>query len=313
MALPLKDKSPCYVRFQPAGHILGSAYLEIKIQETIVVFSGDLGPSATPLLPDPVSPRKADFLFLESTYGDKKHESIKQRSERLLSIINRSLENGGVILIPAFSVGRTQELLFDIESLLHSQKLSDRLPIILDSKLASKVTKAYRQYRKLWSKEAKNKLHSGRHPLAFDQCVTVNSYREHQRIVNRLKASGEPAIVIAASGMCTGGRIINYLKTLLPDKRTDVIFAGYQAEGTLGHSLQAGQCRVAIDGEFVDVNAQIHSMSGYSAHADVDDLIRFVEGIEVGPNEVHLIHGVPRVKDRFAEVLGKKGFGRVVV
>ncbi|MGR5413695.1 MBL fold metallo-hydrolase [Vibrio astriarenae] len=311
--LPLSGIKACYARFQPAGHILGSAYIEIKHNEQVVVFSGDLGPSNTPLLPDPVPPKRADFLFIESTYGDKLHESIKQRSERLLTIINRSLKDGGVILIPAFSVGRTQELLFDIESLIHRHQLSGRLPIILDSRLANKVTKAYRHYRKLWSKEAKVKLQQGRHPLAFEQCITIDSYREHQRVVNRLKQSGEPAIVIAASGMCTGGRILNYLKALLPDKRTDVIFAGYQAKGTLGHALQSAEARVVIDDEVVEVNAQIHSMSGYSAHADQEDLFRFIEGIDSGVKEVHLIHGVVEGKAEFAEILGKTVAGRIVV
>lgn len=166
----------CYLRFQPAGHIIGSAYVEFKLPNNeIIVFSGDLGPSNTPLLPDPKPPKRADYLFIESTYGNKEHEDIATRTERLNAIIDHALQDGGVILIPAFSVGRTQELLFDIEQLIHQRDLSSSLPIILDSPLAKRVTKTYRRFKKLWGKEAKQKLNNHRHPLAFEQCITVET------------------------------------------------------------------------------------------------------------------------------------------
>lgn len=293
--VPVKNAKQGYfthIRFQPAGHILGSAYVEIMLpNKEVVVFSGDLGPSQTPLLPDPKPPKRADYLFLESTYGDKNHDSVETRSKRLLEIIQRSLTDGGVILIPAFSVGRTQELLFDIEMLLSRHALSERLPIIVDSPLAAKVTKAYRRYRKLWSKEAKAKVLRGQRPLSFDQCIVVESHREHAKLVNRLAMSGEPAIVLAASGMCQGGRIVNYLKALLSDERTDVVFCGYQAGGTLGRDIQAGRSLVTIDDQHVEVNAKVHSMSGYSAHADQQDLLRCIAGCEESLSQLHLIHG----------------------
>ncbi|MCP4791611.1 MAG: MBL fold metallo-hydrolase, partial [Gammaproteobacteria bacterium] len=164
------------LRFQPAGHILGSAYVEIKLPNNeIVVFSGDLGPSNTPLLPDPMPPKRADLLVIESTYGNKLHDSVETRAKRLQEIIDRSLKDGGAIIIPAFSVGRTQELLFDIEHLIHHNKIDSKIPIILDSPLANKVTKQYRRFKKLWSKEAKTKLNNQRHPLNFEQCITIES------------------------------------------------------------------------------------------------------------------------------------------
>ncbi|WP_199438220.1 MBL fold metallo-hydrolase [Vibrio owensii] len=293
--LPLKGLA--YLRFQPAGHILGSAYVEFKLPNNeVVVFSGDLGPSNTPLLPDPISPTRADYLFIESTYGNKKHESVESRSQRLLAIIHHALKDGGVIIIPAFSVGRTQELLFDIEQLIHQHDLQDSLPIILDSPLAKKVTKTYRRFKKLWGKEAKQRLGNHRHPLAFEQCITIENHAEHLRLVNRLASTAEPAIVVAASGMCEGGRVVNYLKALLPDKRNDVLFAGYQAEGTLGQDIQSGAKEVTIDDEIINVQAQVHTMSGYSAHADQGDLLNFVEGIPVGPKEIHLIHREDKAK-----------------
>lgn len=298
-----------YARFQPAGHILGSAYLEIQMSNhEVVVFSGDLGPSNTPLLPDPMPPEQADYLYIESTYGDSQHENIAERGERLKSIIDRSLQDGGTILIPAFSVGRTQELLFDIEQLIHARQIDITMPIILDSPMAQKVTKYYQRFKTLWSQEAKSRLQAQRHPLAFDQCITVEDYRTHMRLVNRLQSTGEPALVVAASGMCQGGRIMDYLKALLPDDRTDVILAGYQAEETLGRALQSGAMEVEIDQESVQVNAQIHTMSGYSAHADQRDLIKFIEGIEVKPKQVHLIHGEPQTQACFANQLKVRGY-----
>lgn len=307
--VPVKNAKQRYfthIRFQPAGHILGSAYVEIMLpNKDVVVFSGDIGPSQTPLLPDPKPPKRADYLFLESTYGDKNHDSVATRSKRLLEIIQRSLTDGGVILIPAFSVGRTQELLFDIEMLLSKHALSERLPIIVDSPLAAKVIKAYRRYRKLWSKEAKAKILRGQRPLSFDQCIVVESHREHAKLVNRLTTSGEPAIVLAASGMCQGGRIVNYLKALLPDERTDVVFCGYQAGGTLGRDIQAGCSTLQIDNEQVEVSARVHSMSGYSAHADQNDLFSFVTGCAGSLKQIHLIHGEANSMEELTAMLGK--------
>ncbi|MFV0447996.1 MAG: MBL fold metallo-hydrolase [Vibrio sp.] len=296
-------------RFNPAGHILGSAYLEVEQpNQELVVFSGDLGPSNTPLLPDPVSPKQADYLVIETTYGDSKHEGVEHRSQQLKAIIDRSLVDGGTILIPAFSVGRTQELLFDIEQLIYQHQLDAKLPIILDSPMAQKVTLSYQKFRSLWGEEAKQRLKMHRHPLAFEQCITVGDHQAHQELVNRLASTGEPAIVVAASGMCEGGRIMDYLKALLPDERTDVIFAGFQAEGTLGKCIQQGNKTVWIDEEEVSVNAHIHSMSGYSAHADSDDLLKFVAGIPVKPRQVHFIHGEGDAKLAFAALLRSKDY-----
>jgi metallo-beta-lactamase family protein len=314
---PIKSKVSGYFtygRFHHAGHILGSAYVEFKLpNQEMAVFSGDLGPNDTPLLPDPVAPMRADYLFVESTYGDSNHQDIASRSERLLTIIKRSLQDGGAIIIPAFSVGRTQELLFDIEQLIAKHHLDDRLPIILDSPLALRVTKSYRRFKKLWGNEAKKRLDARRHPLNFKQCITVDSYSQHKKIVNRLQGSAEPAIIIAASGMCQGGRVMDYLKALLPDERTDVIFAGYQANGTLGRDIQDGKTTVWIDQEPVNVNAQVHQLSGYSAHAGQEDLLRFVEAIRAPITQLHLIHGEPSSKRELKEMLMRRGFeGKIV-
>ena len=310
------------IRFQPAGHILGSAYIEIKLSNgEIIVFSGDLGPSNTPLLPDPIPPKQVDYLVIETTYGDKQHDDVSTRSQRLEQIVKKSLQDGGVILIPAFSVGRTQEVLFDIERLIeHSiqtQTTSDdfwqQLPIILDSPLALKITKEYERFKQLWNDECiESSQNIDRHPLSFEQLITIGSHKEHNRLVNRLTSTNEPAIVIAASGMCSGGRIVNYLQALLPNQQTDVILAGFQAHGTLGRELQEGKPHVYISNQKIKVNAQIHSMSGYSAHADQSDLLRFIEGIEESPKKIFLIHGEPEAKGKFKELLKARFTGDVI-
>lgn len=292
------------LRFQPAGHILGSAYVELRLANgEVVVFSGDLGASNTPLLPDPQSPLRADYLIIETTYGNRNHDDVAGRAEKLREIIQRSLENGGTILIPAFSVGRTQELLFDIERLIFEHKIDADLPIILDSPMAQQVTQSYRRFKALWGEEAKQRLEMHRHPLAFDQCIQITDFRTHQALVNRLASTGASAIVVAASGMCQGGRIVEYLKALLGDERTDVIFAGFQAEGTLGRTIAEGEKSICIDGEEIDVKASIHVMSGYSAHADQSELLAFIKGIDQPPKEIHLIHGERSAKQGFSSVL----------
>lgn len=301
VTLPSGDRLTLY--FRQAGHILGSAFVEVVMPDAqVVVFSGDLGPSNTPLLVDPVSPQRADVLVLESTYGNRVHERSTERSDSLKRIIEQSLQDGGAILIPAFSVGRTQELLFDIESLIADSVMSflhvnrqrmkwQELPIVLDSPLARKVTDQYNLFQRLWDKEATKRINSGRHPLAFDQCITVESHQQHQSIVNRLQSTNEPAIIVAASGMCSGGRILNYLAALLPDPRTDVVMVGYQAKGTLGYQLTQGKKKVKINNQLIEVRAKIHLLSGYSAHADKLDLIQFVSHIEQGPQQIRIVHG----------------------
>ena len=296
-------------RFQMAGHILGSAYVECKVARKMVVFSGDLGAPYSPLLAAPKPPYKADILVIESTYGDKNHERRKQRRQNLKRVIERCLINAGTVLIPAFSIGRTQELLYEIEEIIYRDKGDwQNLDVIVDSPMAAKFTKHYRALKSLWDKEARRKISSGRHPLTFDQLLTVNSHHDHGRVVNHFKQSGRPAIVIAASGMCTGGRIMNYLKALLPDPKTDVLFVGYQAQGTPGRDIQKYGARggyVYLDGERVDIKAGVHTMSGYSAHADQKDLIGFVKRMRWKPSEIRLVHGDNKAKLALQQELQK--------
>ncbi|MEW5009163.1 MAG: MBL fold metallo-hydrolase [Cycloclasticus sp.] len=282
-------------RFRMAGHIMGSAYVEFNLAGKRLLFSGDLGAPYSPLLAAPKSPYRADCLVIESTYGDKNHTGRKDRKRRLQEVIERCLSNAGTVLIPAFSIGRTQELLYEIEDIIHRVKGDwQNLDVIVDSPLAAKFTEHYRVLKPLWDNEARRKVAAGRHPLAFEKLLTVGSHDEHMRVVNYLKQTGKPAIVIAASGMCEGGRMVNYLQALLPDARNDVLFVGYQAQGTLGRDIQTYGPRggyVFIDGERVDIQAKVYSLSGYSAHAGQQDLINFVKRMRKKPSEIRIVHG----------------------
>jgi len=294
------------VRLQRAGHILGSAYVECDARvgnaEERIVFSGDLGAPHAPLLPAPESPERADRLVIESTYGDKDHEDRETRRYRLKAVLEHALEDGGTVLVPAFSIGRTQELLYEIEGLIHEfgGDLWSNLEIVVDSPLAAEFTRIYRDLKPYWDAEATERVHKGRHPLSFEQLTVVNSHEDHLNAVNYLARSHRPCVVLAGSGMCAGGRVVNYLKSMLGDKRNDVLFVGYQAVGTPGRDILTYGPRggwVELDGERYDIRARVHQVGGYSAHAGQSDLLRFVQGIPQAPKEIRVVHGDRSAKE----------------
>jgi metallo-beta-lactamase family protein len=344
------------VRFQPAGHILGSAYVECDVtavgQEGVhggegggervgeqgelvnerIVFSGDLGAAHAPLLTAPVSPERADRLVIESTYGDKDHEDRTTRRLRLKEVLQSALADGGTVIVPAFSIGRTQDLLYEIESLIHEfggesvapgVKWQD-LAIVVDSPLAAEFTRIYRQLKPMWDAEAQEVLSQGRHPLGFDQLTLINSHASHLEAVEYLASFKRPAVVLAGSGMCAGGRVVNYLKAILGDARNDVLFVGYQAAGTPGRDIlkygsnagvgtpdQAGW--VELDEKRYPICARIHQIGGYSAHAGQSDLLNFVLGIPEAPREIRLVHGDDGAKAALKKVFETEVRSRIVI
>jgi metallo-beta-lactamase family protein len=317
----------CKIRLQPAGHILGSAFVEIKTgsgqQHHTTVFSGDLGAPHTPLLPAPKSPYRADTLVLESTYGDKSHPGRKERVKTMQKRIESCFKNRGTFLIPAFSIGRTQELLYEIEQIIHRQgkRLAaqgipwEDLDIIVDSPLANKFSEVYKTLASCWDGEAKRRVQRGRHPLCFEQLLTINDHQEHLRTIDYLKQSGRPAIVIAASGMCSGGRFVNYLKALIEAPRTDILFVGYQAKGTIGRKIQKYGPQngyVQMDNKRYIIAAGVETISGYSAHAGQDNLLRFIKGMRKKPSLIRLVHGEPHVQAALQEKIGA-AFSEIVV
>ena len=291
------------VKLKRAGHILGSSYVEVALNNKAkgvkqrVVFSGDLGAPHTPLLPAPKSPYQADVLVLESTYGNRNHEGRRERGQTLKNAIEQALTNRGTVIIPAFSIGRTQELLYELEAIVHAAPPTSDwrdLEIIVDSPLAARFTQVYRQLKPFWDAEAQRRLRAGRHPLSFDNVYTVDDHATHEQTVRYLADSGRPAVVIAASGMCAGGRVVNYLKAMLGDPRHQVLFVGYQGAGTPGRDIQRygpGGGWVELDGERVDIRAGITTISGYSAHAGQRDLLNFIKRMRRWPREIRLVHG----------------------
>lgn len=337
------------IRLQRAGHILGSAYIELEIEQPEqktkqrVIFSGDLGAPYAPILSAPKPAYRADLVILESTYGDRKHEQRRNRRQRLQAVIEHALRDQGTVLIPAFSIGRTQELLYELEDIIHRNQCQSclgssaellnegptpqhdsvwhDLPIILDSPLASRFTQVYAQLDKFWDKEAQRRINRGRNPLAFKNLITIDSHQDHTRMVRHLANTARPAIVIAASGMCSGGRIVNYLQAMLDDPRHNVLFVGYQAQGTLGNQIQKYGPRggyVDIDQQRINIRAEITTLGGYSAHADQTSLVRFITGMRKWPKQVRLIHGEAGAKAALREKIlaaykAKQHAGEVVI
>lgn len=307
LALPAHLGAKPMLRFQPAGHILGSAYVELRHNTPTkagykTVFSGDLGAPYAPLLPAPKPPYAADEVVIESTYGDRVHDNRRERIKRLEQVLLHALQDNGTVLFPAFSIGRTQELLYELEAIVHRLRGQhihrtlrwDQLQIIVDSPLAARFTETYNALQPFWDNEAKSRLKQGRHPLSFSQLHTVDSHAQHTDLVQFLARTRQPAIVIAASGMCEGGRVVNYLKALLGDRAHQVVFVGYQARGTLGAAIQRygpDNGYVDIDGERISIAAEIITLSGYSAHADKTGLFNFVARMQRKPKQVRIVHG----------------------
>lgn len=302
------------IRLQTAGHVLGSTIFEVDLPSgQRVVFSGDVGAGCDPLLRPPVSPERADLLVLESTYGDRVHPSTEHRQQTLEKVLRRTLEDKGVTIIPAFSLGRTQALLYEMNQIFErlqasqGRSLLKRVDVIVDSPLASRFTKLYREMKPYWGIEAQRVLETDDQPLVFENLTTVGDHREHRDIVDYLAERKLPAIVIAGSGMCTGGRVVNYLKRFIGDPTTDIVFVGYQAGGTPGNFISRGSEWVRLDGRKLDIAADIHRISGYSAHGDQADLISFVEQMEQPPGEIRLVHGDYQPKRTLAEKLVQCG------
>ena len=316
------------VRLQRAGHILGSAYVECEAESDgefeRIVFSGDLGAPHAPLLPEPRPPERADRVVIESTYGDKDHESREERRYRLKAVLEHALEDGGTVLVPAFSIGRTQDLLYEIESLIHefgSDDVGPDLPwrdleIVVDSPLAATFTRIYRDLKPFWDAEATELVSQGRHPLSFEQLTLINSHEDHLNAVDYLATSHRPCVVLAGSGMCAGGRVVDYLKAMLADERNDVLFVGYQAKGTPGRDILAYGPRggwVEFDGQRYDIRARVHQVGGYSAHAGQSDLLRFVSGIESPPTEIRIVHGDAKAKESLKSQFHSAGLTGIMI
>ena len=281
------------IRFRDAGHILGSAIVELWMsddgQDRKLVFSGDLGNHCAPLLSDPESITEADVLLLESTYGDRNHRPLDATLEEFRQVIETASSSNGRILIPAFAVGRTQDLIYWLGQMYHEGRLGSQ-KVFIDSPMAIQVSDVYERYHTLFNQDDprfRKFMTQG-----WNNWLPVLTYTEsveESMALNRLK---EGAIIIAGSGMCTGGRILHHLKHNLWHQETQVVFVGYQAEGTLGRRLVNGASMVKIYGDDIAVKAQIHTLGSFSAHAGQDQLIDWARQVESAPR-TFLVHGEP--------------------
>jgi metallo-beta-lactamase family protein len=273
------------LRISPSGHILGSSFVQLKDSNTSILFSGDLGRPDDLIMSAPVRVRQADYLVIESTYGDRLHDPADPQI-KLGEIINKTVARDGVVIIPVFAVGRAQELLYYIHLLKAAGTIAD-VPVYLNSPMAVDVTQIYHQHR-------------SEHRLTPAQCDAmchaarfVNSVEESKQLNLR---SG-PMIILAASGMATGGRVVHHLKAFAPDPRNTILFVGFQAAGTRGAAILNGAESIKIHGEYVPVRAEVYALSNLSAHADYAEIMGWLAGFEKPPRQTFITHGEPTAAD----------------
>ena len=299
------------VRLVDAGHILGSAIVEMWVAEAEgevkLVFSGDLGRYGGPLLQDPTPVAKADYLLLESTYGDRNHaDGCPERA--LAEMVQEAHGNGGCLLVPAFAVGRTQQLLHALHRLEESGQIPS-LPVYVDSPMAIDATAIFLAHPEAHRLELRHLEDNGVNPLRPRRLRFVRTSEESEELDRRDGAM----ILISASGMATGGRVLHHLEAHLPNPRATVLFVGYQAEGTRGRSLLDGARELKLLGKMVPVRANIRQMDGFSAHADRDEILRWLSGFEGEPKMTFLIHGEDQVRRSLGETIRSRLGWRVDV
>lgn len=296
------------VMFHDAGHILGSGFLTIDAEGKRIVFSGDVGNENVPILPATEEIERADVIVSESTYGNRDHEPAEGRKRSLVEMTTKILNRGGTLLIPAFSIERTQELLYELDELADEGLIPD-VPIYLDSPLAIRATEIYREYK---------------HYLRFDRPVESSrdkdffSFRNlHETLTRdaskRINDDQKAKIIIAGSGMMTGGRILHHLKRYLDDPKSGVLIIGYQAEGTLGRRIQNKEETVTIYNDKIDVKAEVKKLSSFSAHADRTRMAQWLNPKEGPAERIFLVHGDPTVKSEFKEFLKDKVNSTVII
>lgn len=304
--------------FNDAGHILGSAITELWITEegqtSKIVFSGDLGVMDRPILRDPTIIKKADYVIMETTYGNRVHPSNSLDVTKLMDIIRETAKRGGTTVIPSFAVGRTQELIYELNRVYDSdseyRKDFENLMVYVDSPMATTATEVFKRNAQVFDDETKAYITKGDNPLDFKNLKFTRTSQESMW----LNTDPTPKVIISASGMCDAGRIRHHLKHNLWNRKSSIIFVGYQAEGTLGRMLLDGAKEVTLFGENIRVNAQIHNLEGFSGHADKDGLLAWLSGFQKVPKHVFLVHGEEESKKAFAYTVKEKlGYDPIVV
>ena len=304
--------------FNDAGHILGSAITELWITEgdnvSKIVFSGDLGVMNRPILRNPTIIKKADYVIMETTYGNRTHPENAMDVKKLMDIIRETAARGGTTVIPAFAVGRTQELIYELNRVIDSdseyRKDFESLNVYIDSPMATSATEVFKRNAQVFDDETKEYITRGDNPLEFKNLKFTRSSQESMW----LNTNKEPKVIISASGMCEAGRIRHHLKHNLWDARNSIVFVGYQAEGSLGRMIVDGAKEVTLFGEKISVKAKIHNLQGFSGHADKNGLMAWLKGFQKEPKHIFLVHGEADAKEEFAaSVRDELGYEPIVV
>ncbi len=291
------------VTFHDAGHVLGASFIALEAENKRLIFSGDIGNDNVPILRDtePIG-ESVDVLLIESTYGDRQHESTTERQKIIRDAVANALTRGGTLMIPAFSIERTQELLYEFNELIEHKHALPRVPIFLDSPLAISAMQVYRRHPEYYDREAKHLRDAGDDFFQFPG-LTVTRTRDESKTINNVKG---PKIIIAGSGMMNGGRIVHHALRYLRDPKSTLLIIGYCAEGTLGRRLYEGAERVKILGEEVPVRARVKAIGALSAHGDQDKLVRWAATAKGAPKKIYTIHGEPHAASALAHRLQEK-------
>jgi metallo-beta-lactamase family protein len=284
-----------------AGHMLGSTAIELEADGVRLAFSGDVGRPGLPIIRDPEKLDPVDYLIMESTYGDRFHKKLEHVAERLAEIVNRTAGRGGKIIVPAFAVGRTQQLVLLLHELMDGHRIPS-IPIFVDSPLALNATDVFRKHPECYDEETRKYLTEGQNPFGFNRLKYVREVNE-SKALNDLHG---PFMVISASGMCEGGRILHHLRNNISDPRNTVLITGFQGEHTLGRKILEGQPEVPIFGEPVTVRAEVVSLDELSGHADQRELIEWMRPFARGLKKVFLVHGEPASGAALAQVITKE-------
>jgi metallo-beta-lactamase family protein len=298
--------------FHDAGHILGSSIIRVRIrqdkEERIILFSGDLGGWNKPILRDPTLFEEAHYVLVESTYGDRVLESPENGAHELAEVINTTVKTGGKIVIPSFALERAQDVLYHLNKLRLEGSIPN-LPVFVDSPMAVSVTEVFKHHPELFDVEMKELLRQGKSPFGFPGLNLVRS-GEESKAINQMDDS---AIIIAGSGMCTGGRIKHHLVTNISRPESTIVFVGYQAVGTLGRHIVDSAKNVRILGQYYPVRARVVQLNGFSAHADRDQLLKWLSSLQTPPRRVFVTHGEPSAAQHFAlSARDKTGYNTVV-
>ncbi|MBM4454225.1 MAG: MBL fold metallo-hydrolase [Chloroflexi bacterium] len=298
--------------FHDAGHVLGSAMVRVSIkgndEQRTVIFSGDIGRWDKPILNDPTLFDQADYVVMESTYGDRLHDPVEDMSKTLAEAINVAVKAKGNIVIPTFALERAQEVLFYLSRLLFEDRIPHLL-VFLDSPMAVTITDVFDRHPEMFDKAMLELMHGRKSPFAFPTLKLVNTVDE-SKAINRIIGS---VIIMAGSGMCTGGRIKHHLVNNISKTRNTILFVGYQAAGTLGRQIVDKAKKVRILGKRYRVKARVVQLDGFSAHADRDELVRWLSGFRQPPRCLFVTHGEPSISESFADMVRRKMGWEVVV